>query len=1000
VARLFGIPVGAFATGLVVIMAVAFGLVAVAAARNRVFLRLAARNVARRRGRTALIVGGLMLATAIIASSLVTGDTMALTIRSSVLRSLGPTDETLVADGAEVDPALELDASAAPTTFDQRALAAVDAAAAGSPLVDGLAPALIVPVAAQDRTSRRSEPRVTLFGSDPDRLAGFGRIAGADSRARTLASLAGDEVFLDRDAADKLAAGPGDRILLLAGAAPVALRVADVVTFRGAGTDGPAVLAPLPLAQRIAGAKGRISHVLVSNAGGETSGVGRTDAVTALLAPAAERAGLRVVPAKRDGLERADQQGNAFLSLFSTFGTFAIAAGILLIFLIFVMLAAERRTEIGIARAVGTQRRHLVESFVFEGSLYDVAAAAVGALAGLGIAYGMVEVVARAFSREEFALVHAVRPASLVVAYGLGVVLTLAVVAVAAWRVSVLDVVTAIRNLPSPAARPVGRARWWPGALALAAGAAVAAGGAAAHQATGFLLGVSLAIVGLVPIARALGAGERAVHTAAGLALVVWWLLPAGVYNAMVGTLTWDFSVWIVAGLIVVFGATWTIMYNADLALAAVSRPTGRIRSLAPVVRMAVAYPLRSRLRTSMTLAMFTLVVFTLVTGSTISGSFIRNLDDVRTFGGGFDVRAVVAPVRPVHDMAAAVRRAGPVAGLDPAQVETVGSQSLVPVRARQAGGTADRTSYEDYPVRGVDGAFLGATTYGLGARARGYASPAAVWAALRDHPGLAVVDPFVVPRRNKFFVDVLPDFRLHGFFFEDRTFDPVPVEVHDPVTGRDLRLTVIGVLDDTAPPEMAGITTSQATLAGFGERAAPSTFWFRLAPGADPDAVAARLESAFLDNGLEAQSLEDRLDEAVAASWTINRLIQGFIGLGLVVGVVALGVVSARAVVERRQQIGVLRAIGFQPGMVRLAFLAEASFVSLTAIAVGCALGLATAANVVAYVGRHQHVALAVPWLNLGVIFAVVYLAALASTLLPALRASRIYPADALRYE
>ena len=35
--------------------------------------------------------------------------------------------------------------------------------------------------------------------------------------------------------------------------------------------------------------------------------------------------------------------------------------------------------------------------------------------------------------------------------------------------------------------------------------------------------------------------------------------------------------------------------------------------------------------------------------------------------------------------------------------------------------------------------------------------------------------------------------------------------------------------------------------------------------------------------------------------------------GLGLIVGVAALGVISARSVVERRQQIGVLRAIGFR---------------------------------------------------------------------------------------
>jgi putative ABC transport system permease protein len=996
VERLFGIPVGTFATLLVAIMAAAFGLIAVAAARNRVFLRMAARNVTRRRGRSALIVAGLMLATAIIGSSLATGDTMARTIRSSVLRSLGATDETVVAAGAELDPSLEIDAATAAGTFDEEVAGTVRASVAGSPLVDGVAPALIRPIAAQDRTSRRSEPRVNLFGTDPARLAGFGRMSGPGGARRSLADLASGEVFLNRAAADKLAARAGDHLVVYGGRAPAELTVGDVVSFRGAGTDGAAVLAPLPLAQQIVGVPGRISHVLVSNAGGEVSGVAHTGQVTRLLEGAVAGTGLEVVAAKQEGLDAADDQGNAFLSLFSTFGTFAIAAGILLIFLIFVMLAAERRTEMGIARAIGTQRHHLIQSFLFEGSLYDLAAAAVGALAGLGVAYGMVEVVARAFSREEFAIEHAVRPASLVVAYGLGVVLTLVVVAVSAWRVSVLDVVTAIRNLPTPAARPSRRARWWRGALAVGLGALAAAAGASAHQATPFLLGVSLVIVGLVPIARAFGLGDRVTHTVGGLALVAWWLLPAGVYNALVGTLTWDFSVWIIAGLIVVFGATWTIMYNADVALAAVTRATGRIRSLAPVVRMAVAYPLRSRLRTSMTLAMFTLVVFTLVTGSTISGSFIHNLDDVDSFGGGFDVRAVVAPIRRIDDMRGALARAGPAAGVDPADVSAIGAQSLVPAEARQA-GTA---GFADYPVRGVDDEFLASTTYGLAAVARGYRSPEAVWSAMNATPGLAVVDPFVVPRRNKFFAGVLPEFRLHGFFVEDKTFDPIPVRVHDPATGTDLDLTVIGVLEDSAPLEMAGITTSQRTLAPLGPEAAPSTFWFRLADGADAEAVAAGLESAFLDDGLEAQTLQDRLDEAVASSWTINRLIQGFIGLGLIVGVVALGVVSARAVVERRQQIGVLRAIGFQPAMVRLAFLAEASFVSLTAIAVGCGLGLITAANVVAYVGQQQQVALAVPWANLAVIFAVVYLAALASTLLPALRASRVYPADALRYE
>jgi ABC-type lipoprotein release transport system permease subunit len=40
------------------------------------------------------------------------------------------------------------------------------------------------------------------------------------------------------------------------------------------------------------------------------------------------------------------------------------------------------------------------------------------------------------------------------------------------------------------------------------------------------------------------------------------------------------------------------------------------------------------------------------------------------------------------------------------------------------------------------------------------------------------------------------------------------------------------------------------------------------------------------------------------------------------------------------------------------------------------------------------------VPWLTLGAIFLVVYLVALLTTLAPALRASRVYPAEALRYQ
>ena len=132
-------------------------------------------------------------------------------------------------------------------------------------------------------------------------------------------------------------------------------------------------------------------------------------------------------------------------------------------------------------------------------------------------------------------------------------------------------------------------------------------------------------------------------------------------------------------------------------------------------------------------------------------------------------------------------------------------------------------------------------------------------------------------------------------------------------------------------------------------------------------------------------------------------RLIEGFMLLGLVVGVAALGVIAARSVVERRQQIGVLRSIGFQAQTVRLGLLLESGFLALTSIIVGSALGLALAYNVIDDAHRQATwpgVHLVVPWMNLSVIFLIVMIVALATTLLPARRASRVYPAEALRYQ
>ena len=127
------------------------------------------------------------------------------------------------------------------------------------------------------------------------------------------------------------------------------------------------------------------------------------------------------------------------------------------------------------------------------------------------------------------------------------------------------------------------------------------------------------------------------------------------------------------------------------------------------------------------------------------------------------------------------------------------------------------------------------------------------------------------------------------------------------------------------------------------------------------------------------------KIEEAQAANKSFFNLLVAFMALGLVVGIAALGVISARAVVERRHEIGVLRSIGFSRRMVQAAFLSESSFIALVGIALGVTLGFLMSLNIVNDIRSDEaNVSFVVPWWHIIITAVGAYLFSLLATYRP----------------
>lgn len=940
-------------------------------AREPIVRRLALRNPSRRRGESALVVLGAMFGTAMITGSLVVGDTLDFSIRRAAHEQLGPIDE--IVSTYRPDQWTQM----------QARLSGLESDSGGA--VDGVLSMVTLQASATsgEGSSVQVSPRTQLLEVDFEAARAFGD--DPDATGMEGSTPEAGRAVISRDAADLLKVGSDDVISVFVYGKAITLTVDRILDQRGVagfwrnqGTRAanvfvaPGTIDPLALAAFSSTAEPRFvppARILaVSNSGGVEEGARLTDQVRAELDRRLGNLGVQVLSVKRDVLDTAAESSKRYGDLFAAMGAFGAIAGVLLVVNLFVMLAEERKPEMGMLRALGMRRAILVQVFTAEGWLYAVSGAVLGSLVGVGLGRVIVIVVARAIASVGGELGLRLRFfaefSSLWQGFAVGTVISMVTVVATSIRISRVNVIRAIRNLPSPPARQSSWRSLVLGGLGFSSGLAFTFWGFISDGQFGILLGPLIALAGLVPLLGRPKASSALITTISALALAWGTFSLRLVADEVIQTS--DITLFVAQGIALTGAAVAFVTAQQERIGKVIRRLAGGDRALS--VHLGLAYPLYRPMRTGLTVAMYSLVVFTLTFVTILSNILDGRLEHLEhRMAGGFDVALRSSSANPIpFDEVAAMP-----------EVSGMALFSTVPSTFTIEGDKPAQWLLSAFDEQFLD---LGPPTL----RDRGdYSSDLAAYQAVLSDPGLIIVDPLFLQLGSE---------RPMGSINVGTMMD-----VTDPLSGASQRVKVaaMGELDLAFNGALYGQGGARKL---FGTGLVPNRGYVAL-DNVDPQTFSEHLVRTYRANGAEVEPFSVIVANMAATESQFFQLARGYLGLGLIAGVAGLAVVMVRAVRERRRQIGVLRALGFMPARVGASFLIEAGFVALEGIVIGVVLATITAYNLVT---STTILGTALPFSVSELEVLQLVLATLAvsllATLVPAYRASRIKPAVALR--
>lgn len=153
-------------------------------------------------------------------------------------------------------------------------------------------------------------------------------------------------------------------------------------------------------------------------------------------------------------------------------------------------------------------------------------------------------------------------------------------------------------------------------------------------------------------------------------------------------------------------------------------------------------------------------------------------------------------------------------------------------------------------------------------------------------------------------------------------------------------------------------------------------------------------LEGSLTPYGFDAERVSDRIAAFLIVQNTYLSTFQSLGGLGLLLGTLGLATVMLRNVVERRSELALLRAVGFQSSSLSVMVLAENAMLLVWGLASG------TVCALLAMLPHLMSTGADTPWTNGGLLLTTVFIVGMVSSLFAVREASKTKIVSALRGE